>query len=231
MKKKVALFMTVLLVSFASTDAGIKGLGMKKGEEENDPVVIKKSRAITYAKKGAKTGAMTGAGVGAMAGDEKTAAAGAAAGALAGAVAGYIYGDVKDRQLKSRDEAVAHYEYTPDKGVFVVIETVEADPTALTRGGKIQFKTVYTVLMPSEKESIEVNMGFGVVLAELTEASDQFQPGRLEVFKVKSGGGTFEVSVPLSDTSSYEPHSYKYVVGVQAGDSYAQEELIFNIRS
>jgi hypothetical protein len=232
MRQAVALILVSLLAVPLAADAQLGGLGKKKKKDEpttDDPVIIAKSRAASAAAEGAKTGAMTGAGIGAMTGGAEEAAAGAAIGAAAGAAAGSIYGEIKDRQLRSRDEAIARHEYTPDRGVLVVIESIEADPTAVARGGNLAFTTVYTVLAPSEKDKIAVDLGYGVVLAELDEQSDQFEPGKLEAYTVKRGGGTFEVTVPLVDTSAYEPHSYKYIVGVKAGAGYAQDALTFDI--
>ncbi len=210
----------------------------QKTKIDSDQTVIQKSarvgkNVINFA----VAGALTGAAVGAATSDEKNMGQnimrGGIAGAAAGSTVGYIYGTIEAKKMQSRDQAVAKYKYTKDKGTFVKIEKVAAAPDMVSKGKGAAFETIYTVLTPNEKDTVNVYMGFGVVLAALDEGNDRYTPGQLQEFQIKNGGGTFKINVPLKDTKQYEPQSYKFIVGIEAAGKdkkvYQTSSAKFNI--
>ncbi len=195
------------------------------------PPVIKKSRAVKNAKKGAVVGALFGALIGAATSnhDAQGALIGAAAGAAIGGAVGYIYGKIQDRKLASRDEAISQVAYSPEKGVYLEIHSIEFDPDAINKGSSTTASVKLYIIAPSESEKLKVEIGYGLVSSGLSELSENYLAGSTKIITAENGGGVFELDIPIVKTSEMEPDKYSLYICARTWGAQAQKKADFKI--
>lgn len=144
----------------------------------------------------------------------------AAAGAVAGAVVGYAIGKSQDNKLASRESAAQKYAYASNQGNLLKVESVAVEPATLSAGGQGQVKIVYTVLTPGEWDTVNVNYA-----RALYYGADEVQSLGSESSVVDNGGGTIEVTCPLTLPSNAPAGTYTFQATVSLpGASLSETE-------
>ncbi len=153
---------------------------------------------------GAGTGVLGGAVVGGLIGGKR----GALIGGLLGGLAGGAIGHYLDQQEKDRAQTSREYEYSPSQGIKLRIETVRANPVALSPGETVNINLTYAVLTPTAdtqilvRETREIFLNGGSV-------------GKTSI-EVTREGGTWKSTVPITLPANAAPGNYRVIASVES---------------
>ncbi len=180
------------------------------------PKAVRENRGTAI---GAGAGAVGGAAAGAILGGKR----GAIAGGLLGALAGGIVGRYYDEKEKSLAQAQADHGYAADQRTRLKIESVRANPAALSPGETVNIHLTYAVLAPQED-----------VLVPVRETRQIFHDGKSvgeTAIDVERRGGTWRSTVPITLPDDAAAGNYTVAASVEIrGAAKEVSEAIFSVR-
>jgi hypothetical protein len=168
---------------------------------------------------GALTGAASGAAIG---GDWKGALIGAAAGAALGWGTAKLL-EYRSTQVRSEAEERQIYGVTERvQSPLVKVQKGSNSPSQLSPGGQVQVATNYSVLLPQNMTTADVDESWvvkkdGKVLMELPPQH------------VKRNGGGWQTNASFAIPKNASPGTYVIEHKVQSGTSYDTDESVFVI--
>jgi hypothetical protein len=172
---------------------------------------------------GAATGAALGAIIGAATGSPATGAwVGAAAGGLVGAVGGYLYAEHRNSEIQSSQAAAQSYNYTPEQGNVVAIDSVDASPSAVAPGQQVNLGVTYTILTPS-------NVPVSVNLVREVRFGGRIL-GQPYQTTVSNANGTFSDSVAYTLPNNATPGTYTVTTRVMSSYGNSQKDAFFTVQ-
>ena len=132
-----------------------------------------------------------------------------------------IVEDIKARQLRNAQETNANHQYTPDRGLDIVVESTSANPLVVKPGGNATFSMVYAVMGAGsngvsvmETRTLRQN---GETRKEMTPATFVRTDGTWE--------STQEIKFPLKVPAG----TYEMVQTVSAANIQVQKSTTFSI--
>jgi hypothetical protein len=172
---------------------------------------------------GAATGAAIGAIIGAATGAPATGAwVGAAAGGLLGGVGGYLYAEHRNSEIQSSQAAAQSYNYTPQQGNVVAIDSVDASPPTVGRGQQENLSVTYTILTPA-------NAPVSVTLVREVRFGGQLL-GQPYQTTVTNANGTYSDSVAYSLPNNATPGTYTVTTRVTSSYGNSQKDAYFTVQ-
>ena len=168
---------------------------------------------------GAGTGVLGGAVVGGLIGGKR----GAVIGGLLGGLAGGAIGHYLDEQEKDFAQTSRAYRYSPREGVRLEIETVRANPGALSPGETVNINLTYAVLAPSADEQVPVKETREILVNGTLVGKTSIDISR--------EGGTWKSTVPVTLPATATPGNYRVVASVESSGGVKDvEETFFRVR-
>jgi len=174
------------------------------------------------AAKGAGIGAATGALAGAVLSAEGSRMQGALLGGLAGALIGGVIGNYTVDQKKNAEETSNSYNYQPQMGTMIRIETLSAMPSTVGPGDKVDLMTTYALMLPSSSSSVKV-----------TESHEIRHNGELvgkPTLNVTHSAGTYTSTVPIILPANAVPGAYKVVTTISCEAGSDSREASFAVK-
>jgi len=162
---------------------------------------------------GAGAGVLGGAVVGGLIGGKR----GALIGGLLGGLAGGAVGHYLDQQEKDRLQTTQEYRYSPAQGAQIKIETVRANPVALSPGETVNINLTYAVLTPTADTQILVRETREILLNGNSVGQTSIDVSR--------EGGTWKSTVPITLPANAAPGKYRVIASIasQAAGTDRQE--------
>lgn len=168
---------------------------------------------------GVGAGAVGGAIVGGLVGGKRGAAVGGLLGALAGGVVGHYY----DEREKTLAQTSREYAYTSRQGTRLKIESVRANPAALSPGETVNINVTYAVLVPDENQQVLVRETREILV-------DGASVGKTSI-DVSREGGTWKSTVPVTLPANAAPGNYRVLASVETkGGGKDLDETFFKVR-
>jgi hypothetical protein len=172
---------------------------------------------------GAATGAAIGSIIGAATGSPATGAwVGAAAGGLLGTVGGYLYAEHRNSEIQSSQAAAQSYNYTPQQGNVVAIDSVDASPSAVAPGQQVNLGVNYTILTPS-------NVPVSINLVREVRFGGQIL-GQPYQTTVSNANGTFSDSVAYTLPNNATRGTYTVTTRVMSSYGNSQKDAFFTVQ-
>ena len=167
---------------------------------------------------GAGTGVLGGAVVGGLIGGKR----GALIGGLLGGLTGGAIGHYLDQQEKDRAQTTREYRYSPAQGTQLKIETVRANPAALSPGETVNINLTYAVLTPTADTQILVRETREILLNDSSVGKTSIEVSR--------EGGTWKSTVPITLPANAAPGNYRVIASIESRDAGTdREETSFQV--
>ena len=168
---------------------------------------------------GAGTGVLGGAVVGGLIGGKR----GALIGGLLGGLAGGAIGHYLDEQEKDLAQTRRDYGYSPREGIRLKIETVRANPSALSPGETVNINLTYAVLAPSTDQQVLVKETRAILVNGTLVGKTSIDISR--------EGGTWRSTVPVTLPAAAATGNYRVLASVEtSGGAKDVEETFFRVR-